>query len=135
MQFLLGLMFVASSFNVYGRDSTSCKVLMGLLKHKDAQRIFFFDEYKHLPIIFIDTKHKFENCSYLAINDKQVEIVHDSLYVQQKGISYIIIHSFKRRHKKYEIVIEQKATGAYGHIEFVKKGGEFVVSKFNIGYF
>lgn len=135
MKLLLLLSLSTFSIITYGNDSTSCKILMGLLNYKDAQRIFFFNEYKNLPIIIIDVKHKFVNCNYLTINEKKVQIIHDTSYLQQKAISYVIIHNLKRKNRKYKMEIYQKATGAAGNIEFEKKGNEYVVSKFDIGYF
>lgn len=135
MKLVLTWLFVVCFTTIYGNDRTNCKILIGLLNDKNAQRVFYFNEYKHLPIIFIDKNCNFNNCNLVKINEKRVEIVHGSACLRETGMSYVIIHSLKKNHGKYKIEIQQKATGAYGYIEFKKAGNNFIVSRFDVGYF
>lgn len=130
---ILSLLLVSFSPS-FSQDLLNCRVLVSLLSAKEAQHAFLLDLYKDSPIIIVDTKRKFGNCSVPDMYDRKVEIVHDSSCVLEKGISYIIVHDIRRKGKIFQVELQQKATGVYGSAKLKKVGGEIIILKFSIGY-
>ena len=116
-------------------NSKNCKILMGLLNNKDAKRVFYLDDYKDTPLWIVDTGNYFAMCNLGNVNGKKIEILHDTSLINRKHISYVIIHNVTKKRNRRVMKIQQKDTGAFGYITFKKMKGEYVVSKFDIGYF
>jgi hypothetical protein len=124
-----------TSVSVYAQDTTGCSILAALLKHDEARQTFKFDKHKDLPIVFIDIKGLFNNCTLAPAYERIVKVNNDTLSINNRTPSNLIIYNLKRNKNIYDLEIQQKYTGAYGHILFKKRRGDWKVTRFAIGYF
>ncbi len=90
---------------------------------------------KKFQLFFIDLKKNFAGCTIDKFYNRNVDIVIDSSLLNVNNPSNIIIVNLKKVSNNYDMEIHQKYTGAYGHVEFKRKRGAYIISKFLIGYF
>jgi len=111
-------------------------MLVALMQHKDIRKAWLLDEYPSSPIVFVDTKHLFSDCPMRDDHQRKVEITHDSIYLNSKNVSYLIIKHLEVHPGKYRIIIYQSNTNALVEAEVSENGrNKMVVSKFKIGHF
>jgi hypothetical protein len=110
-------------------------MLIAILKYEKARQTFKFDTHKGVPILFIDINKSFNSCKFDIFYNRKVEITTDSSFLNQSNPSNIVVFGLKVSGKRYKIEIQQKYTGAYGFIEFRKKGQRFTITNFSVGYF
>jgi hypothetical protein len=130
------LLFVIVFINsAYAQHAENCQVLSAILNDDMSRRTFKFDKNKELPIVFIDIKGLFKGCEFSKAYDRNVKIIEDTTHMHEDNASYIVLFNLKKERKKCKLEIYQKHTGAYGHIEFRKKKQDYILSKFDVGYF
>lgn len=122
--------------NVSYGQSRKCQVLTALLQYKDSKKVWLLDQYPTLPIIFVDTKQYFSNCLMADYHQRKVGITHDSIYLNNKNVSYLTIKDFQAHAGKYKVVVFQRNTNALVEAEVSEDGEKkMIISKFKTGHF
>ncbi len=131
------ILLVLLSLNGYlsAQENSSCRLLEALIRNEEIQRLFFLNKFKDLPIVFVDPKHIVGVCTIANYNERVVQVVSDSSYLNKKGVQYIIIEKVKKNKHSYILTISHNDTGAAGDIIFRKKNKAMKVSKILIGYY
>lgn len=127
--------FSISFTSLYSQNITNCEILTALLNNKEIEKVFHFSLHKGKPIIFVDIKQIFKGCQLDSAYGRAVKIVHDSSYIHVIDNSNIIIHSLVKKRSIYRIELYHRIMEAYGHVEFARKSGRYIVSKVLMGNF
>lgn len=134
----IALLIVALSGNSFIRpvnQNSKCKFLLATLKNKDINTILGLDKYPELPIRIIDVKGKFSDCQLNDVYNRKISIVSDTLEVNVKNHTNIVVHDLVRIDNRFRLYFAYKITGCHGYAELIDKKDRAVVSKVDIGFF
>jgi len=133
MKTLFYLFIFIPSF-AFSQDRFNCGILTAILKNESARKTFKLDKNSNSAITVVDTKRYFAHCALDSLHQRSIKISSDTASIHENGFN-IIIHKIVRTRKGYDAEVQQKITGAYGHIILRARGKDFEVSQFLVGYF
>jgi hypothetical protein len=134
----IALLIIALSGISFARpvnQNDRCKFLLAALKNKEIKAIFLLDRYPDLPIRIIDLSKKFDGCELNDLYNRKVNIINDTLEVNVKNHSNIVVNSLVKVDNRFRLYLAYKITGAYGYVELIDKKDRAVVSSVDIGFF
>ena len=132
---IFSLMIIILSYPSIGQKNNSCELLIALLRHDEARKVFYFDKHTEVPIVFVDVRNYFKNCTIDDFYGREVKIVHDSSYLEQVNYSNVIINMLPQTENRHKIFAHYKMRNAIFQVNFKKRNGKIVVTKFEGGYY
>jgi hypothetical protein len=131
------VLLLALGFNIRiaFAQNGKCEVLRALIDDKHVRKAWLVDQNNNLPIIFIDIRGWFQNCTFSQDNYGEIMVVHDSSYLSKQSLSYIVIKDFRHNSGKYELVCYQRATNALVIADLVEDKNIMRITKVKVGHF
>jgi hypothetical protein len=130
------LYFVVITTNLTSYSQTTrCKFLDAVLEYEPAIKNLYFDKHQEVPIVFIDVKHLFSECSVGNRFGREVKIIDDSAQINQINYSNIVVEYFNDTNKEYVLRLFYPVRNAYVVIEAKRKKNKVRIKKFRTGYY
>jgi regulatory protein YycI of two-component signal transduction system YycFG len=102
-----------------------CEILNTMLKDSTIEVWYHLKEYPDTPVILIDLKRAFNDCSHNAINGRMTKLVTDSSIINQINKSNILVSFYSSGKRRYKIELYRRINHAYFWTELRMRRGKF----------